>query len=210
MNYTLNRKVTLLPEDALYIGVRLVGNCRLEDGILSGFDTTPSRADLPFLTPTWDCPWEICLKWRKTTNTGWQGLVSAVIDNGWSPIGFTNGVVCYLHGVGTPVQWDTTIAEDAIAFTFSKNIDYITRVAFNGSCYNVSLKEGGLWKEKARKSTTDIVSASGQTINIGLNRGINAPFDGIVDLNYSYIRRDGILLWEGIPGAYENVLAIKQ
>ena len=208
--HIITRKAILMPEQALHIGVKLLGNCHLENGILSGFDTSPSRADLPFITQTWNCPWELVLKWRKTTNTGWQGLISAVTDSGWTPLGFQKGVVCFLLGVGMPIEWDTTTAEGCIAFDFTRETDYITRVAFDGNHYTVALNESGKWVEQARKTTTDFVSTEGQTINIGLNRGINSPFDGTVDLNFSYIRRNGTLLWEGIAGAYENVISINR
>jgi hypothetical protein len=65
--------------------------------------------------------------------------------------------------------------------------------------------ENGAWTRYTNHALSSIYGAANLVPQLGTNRGTSNPLNGTIDLNYTYLYRDGALWWEGAAGAYRNV-----
>ena len=210
----------LAPQEAwpvpLYTGVNLVGSSvQNNSGILSGFSASlgspnNSYATLPFYWTSGASQIEAVIKfhWNGTNsyNSGIWGCVGS--KNAFTPFYYetTNAdhyFGSYLSSNGT--SWAIKVYNGHWSPQNPPAGDYILKFAWSGGTATYYRWTGSAWAADATASIASIYGASNLVPQLGTNRGDNFPLQGTIDLNYTYLYRDGELWWEGDAGAYKNV-----
>lgn len=198
----------------LHTGVSLVGSSvQNNNGILSGF-TGSSYATMPFYWTAGASQIEAVIKIHFAQTGSAQGIWGGVGSvNGFTPFYYNgpNGPIgSYLSNNGS--QWAATPHGDAgtkrVAWNSSSPLatgDYILREIYESGTVKTGRWSNGAWTTETSNSFGTIYGASNMEQELGTNRGQNNPFLGTIDLNYTYLYRDGELWWEGAAGAYKNV-----
>jgi hypothetical protein len=211
------RRVTQVWPVPLYTGVNLVGSSVQNNaGILSGF-TSSSYATMPYYWTGGATSVEAVIKIHHTGASNAQGVWGCV----GSKNAFTPFYQNYQYGTATfgsylstnGSSWVITPAGDAgtrrVAWNNSSPFaagDYILREKWDGTTVTTSRWANGAWTSaETSASLSGIYGEAALVPQLGTNRGSNNPFLGTIDLNYTYLYRDGELWWEGAAGAYRNV-----
>ena len=199
----------------LYTGVSLVGSSvQNNNGVLSGF-TSSSYAKLPFKWTAGATSVEACIRINTSGSPaagrgiwGCVGSTDAFTPFYLADIVGTKKVTTWLSSNGS--TWDINDGGYSTRLWYviaAGDSAYTMRISFSPTTgYKCMAFGSGSWSE-----ITSISNASapyGTTtleMELGNNRGQNNPFDGTIDLNYTYLYRDGELWWEGVAGAYRNV-----
>ena len=196
----------------LYTGVSLVGSSvQNNNGILSGF-TGSSYATMPFYWTAGASQIEAVIKIHFSQTGSAQGIWGCVGGaNAFTPFYYNgpNGPLgSYLSTTGN--SWQCSPAGDGakrVAWDNSSPLaagDYLLREIYESRHIKTGRFSSG-WTEETNNSLETIYGASNLVPQLGTNRGSNNPFLGTIDLNYTYLYRDGELWWEGAAGAYKNV-----
>ena len=196
-------------------GVTLVGSgVQNNDGVLSGF-TASSYAKLPFFFTAGATSLEAVVRFhwngQNTTNSGIWGCVGSkdaftpfYYEYVTTPPGYFGS---YLSSNGSSWTIIPTGAHWTPASPAAGN--YTLRFVWDGSVATLSRWAGVAWTQDATASISSIYGEPNLVPQLGTNRGLNYPLLGTIDLNYTYLMRDGSLLWEGVAGAYRNVATMR-
>jgi hypothetical protein len=208
------RRVTQVWPVPLYTGVSLVGSSvQNNNGILSGF-TSSSYAKMPFYWTSGASQIEAVIK--VTTSSDPQ-----TIGGIWGCVGSTDAFTPFyqsdVSGVYKFTAWissngsswnvnDGGFSSRIIYADATANSTFVMKIVFDGTGYTPFLWTSGAWTNKGKlTSTASPYGTSSLEMELGTNWGQNNPFLGTIDLNYTYLYRDGQLWWEGAAGAYRNV-----
>lgn len=198
----------------LYTGVSLVGSSvQNNNGILSGF-TGASYATMPFYWTAGASQIEAVIKIHFAQSGSAQGIWGCVgRANAFTPFYYqgNNGPLgSYISTSGASAWNATPDGANRSKKVYWQNTnpasagDYILRVTFSSGSVATSHWSGS-WSQDSSNSLAAVHGAANLVPQLGTNRGSNNPFLGTIDLNYTYLMRDGELWWEGAPGAYKNV-----
>ena len=178
-----------------------------DDGILvlsnSNGTEGSGRADLPFVTPEWNAPFEVVVKVNWKDRSGYYGILGQLgNDDGFTPFWYNYGCVSYMKNVGWPITWD---GGGTVFVEKPTNQSQLLAMRYDGlGGYDVGVYEQGEFRLKKHKSSGSTVPGGG-VLNIGSNRGFDSCLYADVDLNFCYIRFDNELLWEGTKGSFKRV-----
>jgi hypothetical protein len=208
----------LAPQEAwpvpLHTGVNLVGSSVQNNaGILSGF-TASSYAKMPFYWTSGASRIEAVIKISVTSTTATQGIWGCVgSKDAFTPFYLhtqTNSISAYISSNGT--QWNiedmTSPSVPNVNYVYPLSTgEFILKITYsNLSGYSHFRHQSGAWVACGTISNTASPYGEAALVpQLGTNRGSNNPFLGTIDLNYTYLMRDGELWWEGVAGAYRNV-----
>jgi hypothetical protein len=199
-------------------GVTLVGSgVQNNDGVLSGF-TASSYAKLPFFFTAGATSLEaVC---RFTCN-GWT---SGWTDGGiWGCVGSTNAftpfylpnqktyISAYISSNGSSWNVSNPLDSPYVAYVSPITGTHLLKIVYSSSeGYRQYRFENGGWTlcGSIANTAAPYGSATMQP-HLGNNRGQSAPLNGSIDLKFTYLMRDGSLLWEGVAGAYRNVATMR-
>ena len=192
----------------LYTGVSLVGSSvRNNSGILSGF-TTSSYATMPWRMTAGATSLEAVIKFSTPNIATTQGIWGSVGSiNSYTPFYFegnlsTYGFRSFLSQNGS--SWTINATSGGWTTPPVANADIVLRSKWDGS--SVSFDSFSVaWSTERALQLLAVYGASDVVPQLGTNRGSSWPFLGTIDLNYTYLMRDGELWWEGVAGAYKNV-----
>jgi hypothetical protein len=198
----------------LYTGVTIVGSgCTNTGGILSGF-TSSSYATMPFYFTSGASSLEaVCSVTASTNNeAGIWGCVGST--NAFTPFYIPhskNYISAYISSDGS--SWnisDPVWSSSYVAYVSPVVGTHLLKIVYsNADGYRQYRFENGGWTLCGSiANTAPPYGSSSLVMQLGTNRGRNNPFLGTIDLNYTYLMRDGQLWWEGVAGAYRNVKTI--
>ena len=192
-----------------FTGVNLVGSSVSNNaGILSGF-TASSYATMPFYFTSGASSLEAVVKFKTPNVSTTQGIWGCVGSrNSFTPFYFEGsmapaGLRSFVSSNGT--SWAVNASSGGWTTSLSANTDTILRSKWNGTTLSFDILKNGAWTTERTLSVSGVFGASDLVPQLGTNRGTGWPFLGSIDLNYTYLMRDGALLWEGVAGAYKNV-----
>jgi hypothetical protein len=208
------RRVTQVWPVPLYTGVNLVGSSvQNNNGILSGF-TSSSYATMPYYWTSGATSIEAVIKFNVTSKSATQGIWGCVgSKNAFTPFYLhtsTNSISAYISSDGQ--YWlvedmtNPNIPNVNYVYPLSTG-DFVLKITYsNTSGYTHYRYGSGAWVDCGTISNTASPYGEANLVpQLGTNRGQNNPFLGTIDLNYTYLYRDGELWWEGAAGAYRNV-----
>lgn len=187
---------------AKFTGVKLVGaTVKLDKGVLSNFSSASYALIEPDFSPG-NAPIEAVLEFTMpdapVANAGLMGGVGG--RDGFTPFYIVgSSLVGYLSTSGK--AWDLA-SSLKIGLPLKPKDTYRVKCEWNGKEYIWSVCRGN-WVVLGRL-TSQAPIAGGLKLQLGTNRGANSPFPGTIDLNKSYIKVGGKLLWEGVKGAARN------
>lgn len=195
----------------LYTGVSLVGSSvQNNNGILSGF-TGSSYATMPFYFTSGASSLEaVCSVTASTNNeAGIWGCVGST--NAFTPFYIPNSknyISAYISSNGS--SWnisDPVWSSSYVAYVSPVVGTHLLKIVYsNADGYRQYRFDNGGWTLCGSiANTAPPYGSSSLVMQLGTNRGQNNPLNGTIDLNYTYLMRDGQLLWEGAPGAYKKV-----
>ena len=199
----------------LYTGVFLVGSSvQNNNGILSGF-TGSSYATMPFFWTAGASQIEAVVRFTSTGTSSSEGI--------WGCVGSANAFTPFYHqgssslgaflstngtswGAAPFINPGTVVVRyQSGSFVDPAAGDYVLKFTQDGGTVRAYSWSGSAWTKHSEVSFGTIYGASNLVPQLGTNRGQNNPFLGTIDLNYTYLYRDGELWWEGSAGAYRNV-----
>jgi hypothetical protein len=199
----------------LFVGVSFVGSSmQNNDGILSGFSSS-SYAKLPFTFAAGASHLEaVCRFVFNGYSSGFTdaGVWGCVGDgDAFTPFYFpnqTNALSSYVSSNGT--SWDICNGGASPRVLFYSSVshrEYTCKLVYsNTTGYSFYRYENGAWEYCGNLADTRSPYGSSTTQpHLGNNRGRSAALNGTIDLNYTYLVRDGALFWEGAAGAFKNV-----
>lgn len=196
----------------LYTGVNLVGSSvQNNNGILSGF-TSSSYATMPYYMTSGATSLEAVIKFH------WNGSNSANAGI-WGCVGSANSFTPFYYEAlnNTPRQvFGSYLSSNGTTWTIAvwrghwspqppSAGYYVLKLVWSGGTVTYYRWTGSAWVLDMAASIASIYGASNLVPQLGTNRGQNNPLDGSIDLNYTYLFRDGELWWEGVAGSYRNV-----
>lgn len=194
----------------LYTGVNLVGSSvQNNNGVLSGF-TSSSYATMPYYMTSGATSLEAVIMVNITSmSANGQGIWGCVgSSDSFTPffigtVGGSKGLVSYISSNGS--SWDIEGGYPVWA-TVKTNTNILLRCRFTGADYVAEKWENSAWATKKNTANSNPPYGTPSLVpQLGTNRGSNQPITGTIDLNYTYLYRDGELWWEGAAGAYRNV-----
>ena len=201
---------------AQYVGVNLVGSSvQLVDGVLSGF-TASSYATMPWRMTAGATSLEAVVRFHwdgvSNTNAGIWGCIGS--KDSFTPFYYEYLSInpgyfgCYLSNNGTSWTIGPTLGGKWAPASPAAG-DYMLRLVWNGSVAKLLRWTGSSWVQDQTVSISSIYGEENLVPQLGTNRGQNYPLNGTIDLKYTYMMRDGALLWEGVKGAYRNVAKLE-
>ena len=187
---------------AKFTGVKLVGSTvKNTKGVLSDFSNTSFALIDQEFSPG-DAPIEAVIDFTMPKgDAGTSGIISG-LGQGYSftPFQISNkSLIAFLSNSGS--KWDVARYLD-IEISLKQGASYRCKCEWTGSEYIWSIWHGK-WVV-AKRIQSKLPVAGGLKLAIGVNRGINSPFAGTIDLNKCYLKIGGKLWWEGVMGAHKN------
>lgn len=198
----------------LYTGVNLVGSSvQNNNGVLSGF-TSSSYAKMPFYWTSGASYIEAVIKVTTSSRPqdargiwGCVGQTDAFTPFYQTTVYGTRKFSAWISSDGS--SWNVNNGGESTRIAYANataNSTFVMRIVFDGTGYTPFKWTSGAWANMGKlTSTASPYGTSSLEMELGTNRGMNNPFDGTIDLNYTYLYRDGELWWEGVAGAYRNV-----
>ena len=193
-----------------FVGVNLVGSSvQNNGGILSSF-TTSSYATMPFYWTSGALQVEAVVKfhWNGTnsTNSGIWGCVGS--KDAFTPFYYETVNVDHMFGAylsSNGTSWAINTSNGHWSIQNPPAGDYVLKLAWSEGTVKLYRWTGSAWVLDMTASIASIYGEANLVPQLGTNRGQSFPLNGTIDLNYTYLVRDGALLWEGVAGAFKNV-----
>lgn len=195
-----------------YTGVTLVGSSvQNNNGILSGF-TTSSYATMPWRMTAGATSLEAVIRFHwngvNSSNQGIWGCVGS--KNSFTPFYYESVSNNPNHLFGSYISsngtsWTVATFQGYWDPQYPAAGDYTLKLVWSGGTLYYQRWTGTSWNTDRTWSISSIYGDANLVPQLGTNRGQNNPLNGTIDLNYTYLMRDGQLLWEGTPGAYKRV-----
>ena len=187
---------------AKFTGVKLVGpTVKNAKGVLSNFSDTSYALIEQDFSPG-NAPIEAVIEFSiPDSGVGSAGLLGGLGGrDGFTPYYIVaSTAVGYLSSSGK--AWDIA-SSMLIGLSLQPKGTYRIKCEWDGKEYAWSVWRGKWVAIKQLPSKSSV--AGGFKLQLGTNRGQNAPFPGTIDLNKCYIKIGGKLWWEGEKGAYKN------
>lgn len=186
---------------AQHVGVKLVGQVKNNNGILSGFVGNSYALIEPEFSPA-AAPIEAVVEFT----TGDQiAATFGVMGGVGNADGFTPFYVVGAQAVGflssSGKVWDLA-SNLPVGVPVQAKSTYRLKCSWDGKGYTWSVWRGKWIIAKELPNVKPVYG--GLQLQLGTNRGQNSPLVGTIDLNKCYIKVGGKLWWEGVKGAYKN------
>ena len=200
-NNTYNMKI-----DASSVVSNVIKNGTLTDNncVISGFSAT-NYATVPKSFEFGSGTWEICIKFRvysdknynqrifalKTSNNNFAlGISKFSSDNAYYPNKLWMGVYNSSYS-GVPIVYKQD-------FSATNNQYYWVKLMYDGEKYTVSTSTNGTNFATRDTETSSTVLTTTDTLFGYLGSDADSRYlDGDIDLNESYIKKDGVIWWNG-------------
>ena len=183
-------------------GVELVGNVVKDNkGMLSCFaNSSYARIKEPF-DPKGK-PFEIVVTFITGKKVdGHAGVLCPVVKYSFAPLYINAGKLTW-YASSSGKSWNM-VADVGLGLELKPETEYQIKII--GKVNNISfyLKELKRWK--IMKSFPVPAQVVGGDMQFGVDRVLNSPFSGSINLSQCYICVDNKLWWEGVRGSYTNV-----
>lgn len=170
----------------------LIGYIRQDDGILSNF-SADGYAALPSTFSPDANTWEFVTK-INITSIGADNSILASETNQYVSF-YVNSQGYLTFNLGDGSAW---ISGDISGSTLlSIDTDYYVKLEFDGTKYTSYYSiDNEIWTQEA--SYTGSIGISNAALLLGINRNIQGPLSGTIDLNASYININNKRWWSGM------------
>lgn len=175
----------------------IVGSPTIDKGVVSGFSLSNYLQYMKDFNISTANNWEIVCKFRTSTDVNTQ---QHILFSGRSTAA-GNSCGAYINVYSGNIQFYlplTATLSSAISFkyTASANTEYVIKVEFTGSAYNLYVN-GQLVETKASTSKGLYNANYNDKLIIGTDGDYTAPFFGSIDTTQSYIKINGEDWWVG-------------
>lgn len=171
----------------------IIGSPTIIDGVVSGFSEN-DKLNLPALSATGGNPFEMQFAFisKTTTVNGLLILYGGSSNTTRFGVYSSNRPAFLFHIVGGSASAYQQIAFDTVT---SMNTKYIAKAVYDGATVNCYLYDGSGTLLETKSATGSFDIEWGNACNIGASA--TTAYDGIVDLNNTYIKINGDA-WFGI------------
>ena len=200
---------TIWEKSTVPSGVTLVGNCQLNNGILTNFSNSDYAIPTYSFAPnTISQSFEISIKF--TVNNISSAPNQIIYHNGFVSTGWQNGEI--MIGVASSNRLAFDIRNQSKAFyaspsyTFVNNTTYYAKYIYDKSYLYVYLKESEILDSDSPITTVAVSNNDkcdcSNLVNpyIGVTNEVSSysPWQGAIDLSYWQFKIDGQIVWKGI------------
>ncbi|MBQ0113229.1 MAG: hypothetical protein KBT03_08890 [Bacteroidales bacterium] len=168
----------------------IYGQPTINNGQISGFSSA-NYLGLPFVFDTKDRGFEINVAF--TTNSDVTIAQNIFGSKFCIALYIQNGQLVFRAGNGS----DWSVADITTTLSVQANTTYYVKIVFNKLNYTISYSTNGEDYESIGSKVTTIPPTVGQ-VNIGIGNNQHNPFNGIINLNKTFIKLNNTVVWEGM------------